>query len=185
MGEERKEVTIEEFENAEAELRGAILSASSKATLPSFLVKDKPKENAFDYVVKQLKDVHEDAGAICKQYIKYAAELEKLDDAEAEIRRLLDIERYDLDISHDTAKEAAKEIVAMYMPALRYDDTSVDQNVGAVLTEIQHMKSLLDIMEKNIQGKLTEQEVAEMGKNGESWIIDIEKLRQMVAALEN
>lgn len=182
MGEERKEITAEElFDNAEKELRTAIIMdvCMEIDATPG------KKRNIFNYVEKQLKDPCENpAGAACKQYIKYAAEFGKIDIAEAEICRLLDAQRYG-NISLNAAKKAAKEIVEMYMPALEHDDTSVNQDAGAVLTEIQHMKSLLDIMEKNIQGKLTEQEVAEMEKNGESWIIDIEKLRQMVVALEN
>ena len=154
------------MEKLEAEdmLRGIILRVSSKATMPSFLIKNPPKENAFEYVVKELKDEDSDAGEICKQYIEYAAEADKLREAEMEIRRLLDIQTYGLDIDKKAPKKEAKEIVKMYTPVSEYG-VPFYKDAREVLTEIQHMRHLLDIMEKNIQGKQTEQEVEEMEEN--------------------
>lgn len=173
------------FAEAEDMLRGIIIHISSKATLPSFLVKNPPQENAFEYVVKELKDEESDAGEICKQYIEYAAEADKLRDAEMEIRRLLDIQTYGLDIDEKAPKKEAKEIVKMYTPALGYDAPPANQDVEESLKEIQQMKHLLDIMEKNIQGKLTEQEIAQMEENSADRIMDIEKLKQMIEGLNS
>lgn len=49
--------------------------------------------------------------------------------------------------------------------------------------ELRHMKQLLDIFDKNIQGRLTTQDVIVLKENAENWNEDIKKLKKLVHAL--
>ncbi len=189
MGTNKEEMTTEEkiklFDEIECALRGVAIRATSEATLPAFLIRNKPEGNAFEHLSTQMLDIHEEAGIVCRDYIECAAEIGKLNAAEMEIRRLLDIAAQSTDTSRKSVKEATIKVMEKYTPAPEHDDKLPNQDLGKVLTEIQHMRCLLDIIEKNIQGKLTEQDVAEMEQNRANWMKDIEKLKQMIGALSN
>lgn len=49
--------------------------------------------------------------------------------------------------------------------------------------EIQHIRHLLDIMERTIEGELTEQDVIELKQDVNNWDEDIKKLKKMIASL--
>ena len=51
---------------------------------------------------------------------------------------------------------------------------------NGTLVEIQNMKQLLDIMEREIQGKQTEMDSILLKENAERWSKDIQKLLQML-----
>ena len=58
-----------------------------------------------------------------------------------------------------------------------HDDITVE---NGTLVEIQNMKQLLDIMEREIQGKQTEMDSILLKENAERWSKDIQKLLQML-----
>lgn len=49
--------------------------------------------------------------------------------------------------------------------------------------EIQHIRHLLDIIERTIEGELTEQDVIELKQDANNWDEDIKKLKKMIASL--
>ncbi|MCI9006201.1 MAG: hypothetical protein HFH39_13450 [Lachnospiraceae bacterium] len=59
-----------------------------------------------------------------------------------------------------------------------------NQNRGNSLPEIQHMRHLLDIMERNINGRLTAQDAIDLRDNIDNWNEDAKKLGEMVMGLD-
>lgn len=66
-----------------------------------------------------------------------------------------------------------------------FPNSSQSTNKGGSIKEIQNMRHLLDIMERNLEGRLTEQDKADLKSKAQEWSGDIEKLIHMIAEVKN
>lgn len=175
MNTEEQKKMEEEFDDAHGTLLYYAVNASFTVNLPDFLVKDKPKQAPFEYFKMQMEDPSEELGHACKEYVEAAVALDKTFEAQMEIKRILEIQAYGRDIGREEIKDSAAHIMQLYTP-----NSDENEKAENTLVEIQHMKHLLDMMEKHMKGELTAEDTAELKEKSESWIQDIERLREKV-----
>lgn len=135
--------------------------------------------------MKRLEDPNFKEGNACKEFVCIGRKLGKDEEVEKELHRLLSITANlcKWDLIKEPVDDIVKRLMDMYSPDTdSAEKVSVSQNEGNALVEIQHLKHLMDIMERNIQGKMTEQDAIELKEIGNK---DIEKLKQMVGTLNN
>lgn len=136
-----------------------------------------------DKFISSVKDENTKLGDACKTFVQEGFKANKMDEVKMQLTKLFD-DSYELDKWDEEPNYGdVKEIIRMYSPDTdSAEKVSVSQNEGNALVEIQHLKHLMDIMERNIQGKMTEQDAIELKEIGNK---DIEKLKQMIGTLNN
>ena len=76
--------------------------------------------------------------------------------------------------------QAVKELQNKYL-----SNSYCHSDKGRGIKEIQNMRHLLDIMERNIEGRLTTQDKADLQDKAQEWKGDIEKLIHMLTEIKN
>lgn len=180
MNTEEQKKMEEQFDDAHGTLLYYVVDAIWTTNLPDFLVKDNPKKAPFEYFKMQMEDPSEELGHACKEYVEAAVALDKTFEAQMEIKRLLKSQAYGIDVGRKEIKDSAAHIMQLYTPKQEQDENEKAENT---LVEIQHMKHLLDMMEKHMKGELTAEDTAELKKKSESWNQDIERLRDRIRSL--
>ena len=174
MNTEEQKKMEEQFDDAHGTLLYYVVDAIWTTDLPDFLVKDNPEQAPFEYFKMQMEDPSEELGHACKEYVEAAVALDKTFEAQMEIKRLLEIQAHGI-VGRKEIKDSAAHIMQLYTP-----NSDENEKAENTLVEIQHMKHLLDMMEKHMKGELPAEDTAELKEKSESWIQDIERLREKV-----
>ncbi len=172
------------FEEFNGWLIGEMIEVSSEAR-PIFGEK-KINCGRTEYILKCLKKKRHRLARAFREFAAVGVELGYEDAVYDELLRLLKIEaNADKDFDYKTMdlEEEVEQLLASCTQESGIENPPMNQETGEVLTEIQRMKHLLDIMDRHRKGRLSEGDITELKENRENWNKDIEALRKMIDGL--
>lgn len=89
---------------------------------------------------------------------------------------------------YNVTNDEVEDVIKIYRPiphSVMGDNhlCSITDSIDSSLKEIQSIRHLTDIMERNIKGELTEQDKIDLKENAQEWSQDIEALMQMIGQI--
>lgn len=159
--------------------------ASPKKVLPFFYsLSQEEKEDAIDCFIKELQNPITKRGDLYEDFIKCCGtDVKKLRKGVREI--VEELTSY-FGIEFGNRDKYVQELLD-YAKSLSQGEAKANvqkQNEEGVLPQIQHMKHLLEIMERGIKGTSTDQDAMELKENAQSWKKDVERLAEMVTNID-
>lgn len=155
-----------------------------KKSLLFYSLSQEEKKDAIDCFIKELQNPITKRGDLYEDFIKCCGtDVKKLRKGVREI--VEELTSY-FGIEFGNRDKYVQELLD-YAKSLSQGEAKANvqkQNEEGVLPQIQHMKHLLEIMERGIKGTSTDQDAMELRENAQSWKKDIERLAEMVTNID-
>ena len=155
-----------------------------KKSLLFYSLSQEEKKDAIDCFIKELQNPITKRGDLYEDFIKCCGTDVK--ELRKGVREIVEKLTSYFDVGFGNRDKYVQELLD-YAESLNQGEAKGNvqkQDGEGVLPQIQHLKHLLEIMERGIKGTSTDQDTMELRENAQSWKKDIERLAEMVINID-